>query len=119
MPNALLYLSFTFLQSIVDVTVRLVWCMRKDGKYPVHTTIAFAQLFLCGGSEVTERTAAGALIIPSHGNILFSIKQWNGGTVRFFFLFYANVIFSWTGVALDRCQNSAVRPRYSASTISQ
>jgi hypothetical protein len=118
MPNELLYLYFTFLKSIVDAAVRLVWCMRKDGKYPVYTIIAFAQLFLCGGSEVTERTAAGGLIIPSHGNILFSIEQWNGGTIRFFFLWELHECnFSWTWKALDRCQNSAVKPRYSATTI--
>jgi hypothetical protein len=83
MRDTLLYLSFTFLESIVDAAVRLVWCMRNDGKYPVHTITAFAQLCLCGGSEVTELTAAGGLIIPSHGDVLFSIKQWNGGTIRF------------------------------------
>lgn len=118
MPNTLLCLSFTFLNIIVDAAVRLVWCVRNDGKYPVHTIIAFVQLCLCGGSEVTERTAAGGLIIPSHGNVLFSIKQWNGGTIIFFFVrTTANVIFSWTWKAQDRCQNSAVKPRYSATTI--
>jgi len=98
MPNALLYLSFTLLKSIVDAAVRLLWCMRNDGKYPVHTIILFAQLCLYGGPEVTERTAAGSLMIPSHGSVLFSIKQWNGGTIRVFFLVRntGNVIFSWT-----------------------
>jgi hypothetical protein len=83
MPNALLYLSFTFLKSTGYATVRLVWCMRNDGKYPVHRITAFAQLCLHGEFEVTERTAAGGLIIPSRGSVLFSIKQWNGETISF------------------------------------
>jgi hypothetical protein len=84
MPNALLYLTFTFLKSVVDATVRLLWRMRNDGKYPVRKITAFAQLCFRGGSEVTDRTAAGGLIIPSRGSVLFSIKQWNGGTIRCF-----------------------------------
>ena len=84
MPNALLYLSFTFLKSIGYATVRLVWCMRNDGKYPVHRIIAFAQLCLYGEFEVTDRTAAGGLIIPSHGSVLFSVKQWKCETISFF-----------------------------------
>ena len=86
MPDALHYLSFTYLKSTVDATVGLVWCVRRDGKYPLHTIIAFAELCLYGGFEVTERTAAGGLRIPSHGSVLFSIKQWNSGIIRFYFL---------------------------------
>jgi hypothetical protein len=36
MPNALNYLSFTFLKSIVDAILYVLWCMRHDKKYPVH-----------------------------------------------------------------------------------
>jgi hypothetical protein len=76
MHNALPYLSFTSLIRLVDTAVRSVWCVRDDGKYPVHTIIAFAQLCLCEGFAVTERTAAGGLMMQSQ--VVFCFLLMNG-----------------------------------------